>query len=225
MMRKIFLVLAFIIFGLPTWANEDLPESNLFDMPSILSMPEIEEIQLFSSENTASNTNPYHTYDGKEQYRQMLKGGVQFEDETTKISKDGMAITYKPKKTKGEFHIGHLYGGTSTNGSIGGFTAFHKNRFSIKNEFNKNMYKDEFERTNMSFIPEYKLSKNLTLKASHDRTLARKGYSTGVALEYVLKNSKLKSIKNLNFELNAYTIMDADNEASERFGFKTKYSF
>jgi hypothetical protein len=232
MMRKIFLLLICLFFISPAWASEELfgevSQDATMDLPPA---PAPEEIFLFTPAPENDINNPYSVYNGKtETSRQVLKGGIEADMPAvlTTYSKDGSSVSIKSTRKKlGVLTFGDVNSGKKTNSVIGGFAGFTKDRFGIRASVTRDDYISTLAKNSFTVSPSIAIGKNITVSATHRLILDQKGYTDGVSVEYSMKNSKikLKPVKNLNFELNAATIVDSSNDTTRRFGFNTKYNF
>lgn len=227
-MKKVFLLTLCLFLLPPVIAGElsdEIFTENLQELPA---QPTAEEIFLFSQEFYNDDNNPYKTYDGKSKnQRQTLKGGVKFRDKQsmeTILSNDGTEVTLKPAKKKaGTIHFENISSGSNSGASI----AFKKDKFGIKSSFTRNEFVQELATNAISISPEYRLNKHLTLRATYNDVAEKKGYTNGMTLEYAIRNnkSKLQKLNNLKFEINASSTINSRNDATNRFGLRTRYDF
>lgn len=213
----------FTFIPIVAYSKEYQQETSPFaeDKPSF----EQEEIYLFQ-DCQDSNKSPYSSYDGTRQEKQMLKGSIHLEDitpSTTKKAKDGLMVTYQDRKKKfGELILeGDTYG-IST---LGGNSLFQKDRFGIKTDYQRQHFREELARNAVTIQPEFYLSKSLKLKTSTRQVMEQAGSINTLGIEYRFNDSKLKNITNLRFELNATSIIDRNNQRTNRFGWTTSYDF
>jgi len=232
MILKKFLLTICLILVLPVWADEQKESVNPFALqPDISSVADFDEsIFLFDQSSYDNNLKPCSVY-SQNNASQFLQGGVQMNENSYKKPANEQDLIYKSKNKKaGKLYVGNLPASSLTRGVIGGYSLYKKDKFGIRNEYLKNLYKQEFTRNSVIISPELYLNKNVTLRAFHSQTVERKGFEEGVALEYGLDNSKLKSkklkrIRNLRFEVSASAVTNAKNDISQRFGFNTRYNF
>lgn len=226
-MRKNFLIIFYIIFtfaSLDVLAQENVQEC--YSLSDEKEPQEQEEIYLFQNYDD-NDQNPYSTYDGtRTSAKTMLKGSIHLKDmkeSNTKRRKDGQMVTYQTKKPKlGELILeGDIYG-IST---IGGNSLFQKDRFGIKTDYQRQYFREELARNAVTIQPELYLSKSLKLKTSTRQVMEQAGSINTLGIEYRFNDAKLKNITNLRFELNATSIIDRNNQRTNRFGWTTSYDF
>lgn len=228
-MIKKFLLLICLFLMLPVWADEQKDNVNPFifeqNLPPVADCDD--SVFLFEPGLYDNNPKPYSVYSGNN-FSQLLQGGVEMNNIAPKSSTKEQDLVYKPKNEKlGKVYVGNFPAGSLTRGLIGGYSLYKNDRFGIRNEYIKNLYKDEFARNSVIVSPELYLNKNITLRAFHGQTVERKGSEEGIALEYALNNKKVKfkKIKNLRFEVNASSATSSRNYTTQRFGFNTRYNF
>lgn len=229
MMIKKFLLLICLFLMLPVWADDLKETINPFVLQQEPNLIEgfDDSVFLFEPGLYDNNPKPYSVYAGNN-FNQLLQGGVQMNQNSPKDSVKEKDLVYKPKNKKApKLYVGNFPAASLTRGVSGGYSLYNNDKFGIRNEYLKNSYKEEFTRNSIIVSPEFYLTKNLTLRAFHGRTMQMKGFQEGMSVEYSLNNSKIKNqkIKNLRFEVSASTATDSKSNASQRFGFNTRYNF
>lgn len=214
---------------LPVWADEPKESENPFGIQQETQpVADFEEsIFLFEQGLNDNNNKPLSVYSGSN-IGHFLQGGIQVTESSKKNTSQEADLVFKSKKKKiGELYIGNFPANSLTRGVIGAYSFYKKDKFGIRNEYMKNSYNEVLAKNSIIISPEIYLSKNITLRAFHSHTDQIKGSQEGVAVEYSLKNSKLKSekIKKLRFELKATNAVSSKNQASQRYGFNTRYNF
>ncbi|MEI8377535.1 MAG: hypothetical protein WCF95_03265 [bacterium] len=214
---------------LPVWADDSKETIDPFVLQQDSTVMEDfgDSVFLFGPGLYDNNPKPYSVYTGNN-FSKLLQGGVQMNQNSSKTTAKEKDLVYKPKNKKApKLYVGNLPAGSLTRSISGGYSLYNNDKFGIRNEYLKNSYKEEFTRNRVIVSPELYLSKNLTLRSFYDQIVERKRYEQGLAVEYSLNNSKLRSkkIKNLRFEVNASTVTDGKSDISKRVGFTTRYNF
>lgn len=108
--------------------------------------------------------------------------------------------------------------------TYGAFSSYKWKNIGFRSEVSRSLLTGDIYVDNWNFMPEWYISKNLTLRAKHKQYADYDAYVDEFMLDYAL-GDKIPKLNNVNFQLKTSKTRDLDNSNSQKYGFSIKFNF